>query len=230
MEKVEWWLERAAARRPAHAGDEARRRATRRSCAFPMAGYELVHHGEGRWNGVAIAVQARAARRATSSRTSATAPVRDSSAGHGGAAARRTSTRSTRRACSSAVVRAASASSASTRRTAASSARRSTPASCAGTTGSAAGCDETARARRALVIGGDLNIAPTDDDVWDAAPCTAARTSRQPERDAFRKLLDWGLVDAYRAVHPETGPLHLVGLPRRQLPQELRDAHRPPAA
>ena len=31
--------------------------ATRRSMAFAMAGYDLVHHGEGRWNGVAVAVR-----------------------------------------------------------------------------------------------------------------------------------------------------------------------------
>ena len=37
---------------------------------FQMAGYELVHHGEGRWNGVAIAT--RVGGRRTSSRTSAT--------------------------------------------------------------------------------------------------------------------------------------------------------------
>ena len=36
---------------------------------FRMAGYELVHHGEGRWNGVAIASRPG---RPTSSRTSAT--------------------------------------------------------------------------------------------------------------------------------------------------------------
>ena len=38
--------------------------------SFQMAGYELVHHGEGRWNGVAIATRGRRPR--TSSRTSAT--------------------------------------------------------------------------------------------------------------------------------------------------------------
>ena len=28
---------------------------TRRTASFRAAGYELAHHGEGRWNGVAIA-------------------------------------------------------------------------------------------------------------------------------------------------------------------------------
>jgi exodeoxyribonuclease-3 len=54
LEKVQWWLERA---RPdvllmqeTKLADAAAPRQ-----AFADAGYELVHHGEGRWNGVAIA-------------------------------------------------------------------------------------------------------------------------------------------------------------------------------
>ncbi len=54
LEKVEWWLERA---RP----DVLLMQETKLSddaapiLPFRMAGYELLHHGEGRWNGVAIA-------------------------------------------------------------------------------------------------------------------------------------------------------------------------------
>ena len=40
--------------------------------AFAMAGYELIHHGEGRWNGVAIAVRHGMSASRTWSRTSAT--------------------------------------------------------------------------------------------------------------------------------------------------------------
>ena len=54
LEKVEWWLDRAAP-------DVLLMQETKLAdaeapvMAFSMAGYQLVHHGEGRWNGVAIA-------------------------------------------------------------------------------------------------------------------------------------------------------------------------------
>ena len=54
LEKIEWWLERARARHPPDAGDQALRR-RRAAHDVPEAGYQLAHHGEGRWNGVAIA-------------------------------------------------------------------------------------------------------------------------------------------------------------------------------
>ena len=56
LEKVEWWLDRAAP-------DVLLMQETKLSdsdaplMAFQMAGYQLVHHGEGRWNGVAIAAR-----------------------------------------------------------------------------------------------------------------------------------------------------------------------------
>ncbi len=56
-----------------------------------------------------------------------------------------------------------------------------------------------------LIIGGDFNIAPTDDDVWDPASAHGGTHVSAPERAAFGRLLEWGLVDAYRARHPETG-------------------------
>src|SRR5213596_917765 len=56
LEKIEWWLERASP-------DVLLMQETKLSDAdapvmqFQMAGYQLVHHGEGRWNGVAIAAR-----------------------------------------------------------------------------------------------------------------------------------------------------------------------------
>ena len=54
LEKVEWWLERAAPDvlllQETKLADDAAP-----LLPFSMAGYELLHHGEGRWNGVAIA-------------------------------------------------------------------------------------------------------------------------------------------------------------------------------
>jgi exodeoxyribonuclease-3 len=54
-----------------------------------------------------------------------------------------------------------------------------------------------------LLIGGDLNIAPTDMDVWDARAVHGGTHVSQKERAAFRKLLDWGLHDTFRDVHPD---------------------------
>ena len=84
LEKVEWWLERAAPEilllQETKLAD-----ADAPLMAFSMAGYELVHHGEGRWNGVAIAIrQGLAIDRVVTN--FGDGPVRDSSAGAGSAA------------------------------------------------------------------------------------------------------------------------------------------------
>ena len=57
---------------------------------------------------------------------------------------------------------------------------------------------ETRTTSEPLVIGGDFNVAPTDADVWDANAVHGGTHVSDPERAAFRALLDWGLVDAYR--------------------------------
>ena len=54
-----------------------------------------------------------------------------------------------------------------------------------------------------LVVGGDLNVAPTDADVWDPRACHGGTHVSPPERTAFTRLCDWGLVDAYRLHHRE---------------------------
>ena len=56
-----------------------------------------------------------------------------------------------------------------------------------------------------LVLGGDLNVAPTDMDVWDAAAVHGGTHVSEPERAAFRALLDLGLTDAYRSQRSEPG-------------------------
>jgi len=54
-----------------------------------------------------------------------------------------------------------------------------------------------------LVLGGDLNVAPADIDVWDPAACHGGTHVSEPERKAFARLLEWGFVDVYRQQHPE---------------------------
>jgi len=56
-----------------------------------------------------------------------------------------------------------------------------------------------------LVLGGDFNLAPTDQDVWDPAACHGGTHVSPPEREAFARLSLWGLTDAYRIHHPEPG-------------------------
>jgi exodeoxyribonuclease-3 len=57
----------------------------------------------------------------------------------------------------------------------------------------------------ALVVGGDFNVAPEDADVWDPAACHGGTHVSEPERAAFRRLCAWGLADAYRLHHDESG-------------------------
>ena len=57
----------------------------------------------------------------------------------------------------------------------------------------------------ALAIGGDFNVAPEDADVWDPAACHGGTHVSPPERTAFARLCEWGLVDAYRLHHREPG-------------------------
>jgi exodeoxyribonuclease-3 len=65
--------------------------------------------------------------------------------------------------------------------------------------------EEAAKPSDLLVIGGDMNVAPDDVDVWDPAACHGGTHVSEPERLAFRRLCAWGLVDAYRLHHAEPG-------------------------
>jgi exodeoxyribonuclease-3 len=62
---------------------------------------------------------------------------------------------------------------------------------------------DACRPDEALLLGGDLNVAPTDADVWDPKLCHGGTHVSPPEREAFNDLLRWGCVDAYRRVHAE---------------------------
>jgi exodeoxyribonuclease-3 len=56
-----------------------------------------------------------------------------------------------------------------------------------------------------LLLGGDMNVAPSDEDVFDPRALAGQTHVSPPERAAFARLLDWGLVDAYRLHRPERG-------------------------
>jgi exodeoxyribonuclease III len=59
-----------------------------------------------------------------------------------------------------------------------------------------------------FVVMGDFNIAPTDADVWDAAAFVGSTHVTRAERDAYRAIVDLGLVDlearAMKGDHPFT--------------------------
>ena len=53
------------------------------------------------------------------------------------------------------------------------------------------------------VLGGDYNICPTDDDVYDPVGWQDDALCRPEARAAFRRLVNLGYTDAFRALHSE---------------------------
>ena len=204
QEAVEGWLERAAP-------DILLLQETKLTdadapvMAFAMAGYQLVHHGEGRWNGVAIA--ARSGLTISDVVTNfGDGPVRDSGpGGTGGTPAGEDDFNPFDEARMLAAT-------VDGLRIVTIYAPNGRVVGSPFYTGKLAWFErlvrwirETAAAGGDLVIGGDFNVAPTDDDVWDAAAVHGGTHVSEPERAAFRALLELGLADGYRARHSETG-------------------------
>lgn len=54
-----------------------------------------------------------------------------------------------------------------------------------------------------LVLCGDFNVLPSALDSWDSARRGEGIFASAPERARYQALLDWGLTDAYRLLHPE---------------------------
>jgi exodeoxyribonuclease-3 len=166
-----------------------------------MLGYELVHHGEGRWNGVAILSRVGATEVVTNF---GDGPVRDSTAGAAVAVAEDDFDPFDEARMVSAVcggVRVVSLYAPNGREV-----------------GSpfyagklrwferlARWLAETRSPDEALVLGGDYNVTPADEDVWDAIKAHGGTHVSEPERAALAALRDWGLVDTYRALRPEPG-------------------------
>jgi len=200
---VEQWLERAAPDilliQETKLGD-----ADAPVMAFAMAGYQLVHHGEGRWNGVAIA-----ARDGLSVSEVVTnfgdGPVRDS--GPGGTAGNEDDFDPFDEA-----------------RMVAATVDGLRIVSLYAPNGRVVGSpfytgklawferlgrwlDEEVSAGRggSLVVGGDYNVAPADIDVWDPRAAHGGTHVSDLERAAVRSLEDRGLVDAYRSRHDDPG-------------------------
>ena len=64
---------------------------------------------------------------------------------------------------------------------------------------------ETASPTEPLLVGGDMNVAPAAEDVGDPRLREGSTHVSPAERAAHARLLAWGLEDAYRRHHPEAG-------------------------
>jgi exodeoxyribonuclease-3 len=56
-----------------------------------------------------------------------------------------------------------------------------------------------------FVLGGDYNVCPTDGDVYDPEGWADDALCRPESRNRYRAVLNLGLTDAFRALHPEPG-------------------------
>ena len=198
FEKVKWWLKRAQP-------DVLLIQETKLADAdapvmpFRMLGYELVHHGEGRWNGVGILTRVGAEEVLTNF---GDGPVRDSTAGTAAGLDEEDFNPFDEARMLSAV--------------------------CGGIrivslyapNGRVVGSPfyegklrwygrlvrwlhETRKPDEPLLLAGDYNVTPSDEDVWDPVKAHGGTHVSEPERAALAMLRDWGLVDTYRALRPE---------------------------
>jgi exodeoxyribonuclease III len=166
-----------------------------------MLGYEMAHHGEGRWNGVAILSRVGLSDIVTNF---GDGPVRDSSAGASVAVSEDDfnpfdEARMVSAVCGGVRV-----------------------ASLYAPNGRVVGSPfydgklrwferlgrwlaETQSPSEPVVLGGDYNVTPSDIDVWSPAKAHGGTHVSEPERAALAALRAWGLTDTYRSLQPEGG-------------------------
>ncbi len=194
LEKVTWWLDRA---KP----DVLLMQETKLTDAdapadvFKNVGYELAHHGEGRWNGVAIASRVGVGDVVANFGE----PLRPPKTEDVGDDEPLAEARMVSAVCGG--VRVVSLYAPNGRVV-------GSPfylAKLAWFERLARWLADAADAKQPLVLGGDFNVAPTDDDVWDPAACHGGTHVSDAERAAFSRLCEWGLLDAYHRHHPQPG-------------------------
>ena len=194
LEKVTWWLDRA---KP----DVLLMQETKLTDAdapadvFKNVGYELVHHGEGRWNGVAIASRVGVGDVVANFGE----PLRPPKTEDVGDDEPLAEARMVSAVCGG--VRVMSLYAPNGRVV-------GSPfylAKLAWFERLARWLADAADAKQPLVLGGDFNVTPTDEDVWDPAACHGGTHVSDAERAAFSRLCEWGLLDAYHRHHPQPG-------------------------
>ena len=65
--------------------------------------------------------------------------------------------------------------------------------------------EATTSADSPVVVAGDWNIAPDDRDVWDVKAFAGHTHVTDDERQALGQVLDWGLVDTFRSRYDDPG-------------------------
>lgn len=199
LEAIERWIERAAPdvllmQETKLADDDVP------EMPFRLAGYDLLHHGEGRWNGVAIASRVGIGEPVVSN--FGDGPVRDSRSSRDSPGEAEFDPFAEARMVSALTggIRVVSL-----------YAPNGRALDSAWYQGKlrwfdrlARWLEEAADPGEAVLLGGDLNITPSDDDVWDAAKAHGSTHVSAPERAALARLRDWGLVDLYRLNRPQT--------------------------
>ena len=194
LEKVVWWLDRAQP-------DVLLMQETKLADAdaptetFANAGYELAHHGEGRWNGVAIASR----RGIEDVVTNFGQPLRPAQTEDIGDDEPLAEARMIAASCGG--VRVVSIYAPNGR----SVGSPFYEAKLVWFGRLARWLAEAAEPSAALAIGGDFNVAPADADVWNPQACHGGTHVSPAEREAVAKVCAWGLVDAYRLHHSEPG-------------------------
>jgi exodeoxyribonuclease-3 len=194
LEKVMWWLDRA---KP----DVLLMQETKLADTdapvetFKQAGYELAHHGEGRWNGVAIASRCGI----SSVITNFGEPLRPA----------RTSDTGDDEPLAEARMLAAECGGVRMICVYAPNGRLvGSPfyeAKLVWFERLTCWIKEALTPDTPAVIGGDFNVAPDDIDVWDPLACQGGTHVSERERQAFARLSTARFVDAYRLHHPEPG-------------------------
>jgi exodeoxyribonuclease III len=192
LEKVGWWLDRAQpdvlliqetklADDDMPAGEFARR------------GYEVAHHGEGRWNGVAIVSRIGI----TDVVKNFAEPLQPAHTEEAGDDEPLAEARMISAVCGG--VRVASIYAPNGR----SVGSTFYQAKLAWFARLSRWLRESQSPTADLVIGGDYNVAPSDADVWNPSACHGGTHVSPEERAAFAELERWGLIDIYRRQHQE---------------------------
>jgi exodeoxyribonuclease-3 len=65
--------------------------------------------------------------------------------------------------------------------------------------------ERTASPTRKVVVCGDMNVTADDRDVWSPEKWAGHIHCTPEERTAFADMIAWGLVDLFRAAHPDGG-------------------------